>query len=117
MERINRDYIKKQLADQIAGEMDDLEGSGTLMSVLGYLTDDDLWANLSKEKRDMVDQKIQDIKTVPITYFQIKEGPGWAQYCDVTGGNHYALKERGEPDDSEIFRIQRKHARELGLIK
>lgn len=116
METINRDYIKKQLEDQIGGEIDDIDGSGTLQAILSGLTDDELWQYLSKEKREAIDQEIRDRECVPITYFQIKEGPGWSRYCDVTGGNHYALNEGFEPKDSEVFRIQRKHARKLGFI-
>lgn len=55
-------------------------------------------------------------ETVPVTFYAIKNKCGWSRYCDVTGGNHYAINEGYDPDDREIFDIEISHARELGLI-
>ena len=59
-------------------------------------------------------QKQEEI--VPVTFYTIKNKCGWSKYCDVTGGNHYAINEGFNPDDREIFDVKISHARELGLI-
>lgn len=56
-------------------------------------------------------------KNIPITFFQIKNNIGWSKWCDVTGGNHYALNEGYSPSDSEVFYCTRSQAIELGIIK
>ena len=54
--------------------------------------------------------------TIPITFGLIKAKCGWSEFCDVTGGNHYAINEGWEPCDREIIDVKIKHAKELGLI-
>lgn len=108
---INREYIKGVLKEQI------IDSQTNLDEVLSCLDDDMLWKNLSDENKKMIDKMMDDDKTVPITYYQIREQVGWSQYCDVTGGNHYALNEGYSPADHEVFHVKKKHARELGLIK
>jgi hypothetical protein len=63
----------------------------------------------------VLDEKKEEEKTVPITLAIIKAICGWSKFCDVTGGNHYALKEFGI-SDREIFDVKESHAKELNLI-
>lgn len=58
----------------------------------------------------------QEEKTLPITLGLIKATCGWGAYCDVTGGNHWALNE-WSVDDTEIFNVKESHAKTLGIIK
>lgn len=59
---------------------------------------------------------IDNNQTIPITYYQIKSGCGWSKWCDVTGGNHYSIKEFGEFENSHLFYATKKQAKELRLI-
>jgi hypothetical protein len=74
----------------------------------------ELWEN------DWISEYLEPVQekeeTVPVTFYSIKNKCGWSRYCDVTGGNHYALNEGYAPDDRDIFDIKISHARELGLI-
>ena len=58
---------------------------------------------------------IEPEKTYPVTFFSIVNSCGWSEFCDVTGGNHYAVKEFGI-EDREIFDVKESHAKRLGLI-
>ena len=60
---------------------------------------------------------IKDEVKIPVTYGLIKNSVGWSRFCDVTGGNHYAMKEYGELEDNAILDVKKSHARELGFIK
>ena len=53
-------------------------------------------------------------KKIPITFYQIKK-VGWSKFCDVTGGNHYAINEGYSPEDSEIFYITEEQAKQLNF--
>jgi len=48
-------------------------------------------------KKEIVEEKI------PITYGTIKNTCGWSKWCDITNGNHYAINEWGDFEDSYIF--------------
>jgi hypothetical protein len=113
--KIERDKVKDFLSKQIIKELDE-NNHKTLNQVLAYLDNENLWECLAEENREDLWKSIKDEETVPITFFQIKNGPGWSKYCDVAGGNHYAISEGYNPNDREIFDVKRKHARELGLI-
>lgn len=52
-------------------------------------------------------------KIIPVTYGMIKATCGWNKFCDVTGGNHYEIKEFGHPSDSEIYHVTKKQYEEL----
>lgn len=54
-------------------------------------------------------------ETVPITLGHIKRTCGWSKFCDVTGGNHYMLKE-WSVSDREVFDVKISHAKQLNLI-
>lgn len=54
-------------------------------------------------------------ETIPITYGLIKNTCGWSRYCDVTGDNHYAVKEY-DIGDKEVFDVKVSHAKELGIL-
>jgi hypothetical protein len=110
-----RDKMMDILSGQIVSELDD-NNYETLNYVMAHLNDEDLLRCLSKENVRVIERLIEDEETVPITFFQIMNGPGWSSYCDVTGGNHYAINEGYSPSDREIFDVKRKHARQLGLI-
>lgn len=62
-------------------------------------------------KNDLIDNE-----TIPITFGLIRAKCGWGEFCDVTGGNHWAINEGWEPSDREIIDVKIKHAKELGLI-
>lgn len=55
-------------------------------------------------------------KTIPITYGLIKATCGWSRWCDVTDGNHYAIKEWGEFEPGETFYITESQAKQLNFI-
>ncbi len=61
--------------------------------------------------------KAEPIKedTIPVTYGMIKNSCGWSEFCDVTGNNHYAVKEFGM-SDREIFEVKMTDAKKLKLI-
>tara|TARA_R110000796_G_scaffold126793_3_gene241772 strand:+ start:1533 stop:1853 length:321 start_codon:yes stop_codon:yes gene_type:complete len=61
-------------------------------------------------------KEVDEAKDIPVTYFQIKHGPEWSKWCDVVGGNVYAISEGYEPDDSELFYITNSQARKLKFI-
>ena len=64
---------------------------------------------------DLEKEEVEE-ELVPITFYQIKNGPGWSIWCDVTGGNHYALNEGYSPKDTEIFYTTISNAKELRLV-
>ena len=47
----------------------------------------------------------QTEEKVTITYSLIKATVGWSRFCDITGFNHYAINEFGEPSPRETFDI------------
>jgi hypothetical protein len=55
--------------------------------------------------------------TIPITYALIKHSVGWKRFCEVTGYNHYNIKEYGEPEPSRLYDVTETEAKELGFIK
>tara|TARA_R110000737_G_scaffold213289_3_gene230423 strand:- start:712 stop:1032 length:321 start_codon:yes stop_codon:yes gene_type:complete len=91
--------------------------AGSQYGAFAYYSDDaamdcDLYLITIKEPKDT-----KEPEDVPITYFQIKNGPGWSEWCDVTGGNHYAINEGYSPEDRELFYITESQARKLKFIK
>lgn len=56
-------------------------------------------------------------KTIKIPYSWIKYNCGWSKYCDITGSNHYAIKEYGEPDEDEYYEVTLTEAKQLGYIR
>ena len=75
----------------------------------------------NSEKEDeyieSLNPQTKEEKDIPVTFFQIKNNIGWSEWCNVTGGNHYALNEGYSPSDSEVFYCTRSQAIELGIIK
>lgn len=57
----------------------------------------------------------EESKNIPVTYSYIKRNIGWSKFCDVTGGNHYAINEWGDYPDNEIFRVTESQAEKLGI--
>lgn len=55
-------------------------------------------------------------KEIPITYGLIKATCGWSEFCDVTGGNHYAINEWGDFEDREVSYITESQAKQLNFI-
>ena len=111
---VNRDRVKRDLINQIFNDCQ--SGNQELLNkIISDLSDDEMWEFLSNENKDIIYDDIDDETTIPITFYQIKT-VGWSRYCDVTGGNHYAINEGYDPDDREIFNIKKKHAKELGFI-
>lgn len=54
-------------------------------------------------------------KDVPVLFYTIKNKIGWGKWCDVTGGNHWALNEGYSPSDNEVFYCTQSQAEELGI--
>jgi len=54
--------------------------------------------------------------TIPVTLATIKLTCGWSKFCDVTGSNHYMLKEF-QVEDSKVFYVKEFHAKKLGLAR
>lgn len=61
-------------------------------------------------------QEPQEEKTIPITYGLIKATCGWSKWCDITGGNHYAINEWGDYPANEVFYITEAQAKKLNFI-
>ena len=58
---------------------------------------------------------IEKEEIINVPYFWIKNNIGWSEFCDITGGNHYAIKEFGEPRwDLEVTMSE---AKKIGYIK
>lgn len=67
-----------------------------------------------KKAKKLEEQKREE-EEIPFTLGSIKAICGWGKFCDVTGGNHYMLKEF-TVEGIEVFYVKRKHAKQLGLI-
>lgn len=80
----------------------------------------DICTKICEETGDWNIPKVNIIEeveaTIPVTLATIKNTCGWSDFCDVTGANHYALKE-WTIEDSEIFNVKISHAKELKLIR
>lgn len=61
------------------------------------------------------EEKVEE-KEIPITYGLIKATCGWSRFCDVTGGNHYAINEFGDYEANEVFYITESQAKQLKFI-
>jgi hypothetical protein len=61
---------------------------------------------------ELFEETEEEQQKIPITFYQIKK-VGWGRYCDVTGGNHYAINEGFNPKDSDIFYITEEQAKKL----
>lgn len=57
----------------------------------------------------------EEEKDVPVLFYTIKNKIGWGKWCDVTGGNHYALNEGYSPDMNEVFYCTKSQAEELEI--
>ena len=64
---------------------------------------------------DLLEEVKQEEKDIPVLFHTIKNKIGWGKWCDVTGGNHYALNEGYSPDDTDVFYCTKSQAEELGL--
>lgn len=64
----------------------------------------------------IVNNDLIDNEIIPITFGLIKAKCGWSEFCDVTGGNHYAINEGWNPSDRDIIDVKMVHAKKLGLI-
>lgn len=69
-----------------------------------------------KSVKDVIEKALEEEKTIPVTYGIIKARVGWSRFCDVTGGNHYAINDHGEPNDRQLYEVTLKHAKKLGII-
>ncbi len=111
-ERLELAFAYNQLPSiiELLGELlpiiEDHEESRVLREKLEVIVDEINYAPEIKNKEE---------KTIPITLWQIKATCGWSKYCDITGGNHYALKE-WSVSDSEVYNVKESHAKQLGII-
>lgn len=60
--------------------------------------------------------QLKEEKEIPITYGLIKATCGWSRFCDITGGNHYAVNEFGDYEANEVFYITESQAKQLNFI-
>lgn len=58
----------------------------------------------------------EEEENIPILFYTIKNKIGWGKWCDVTGGNHYALNEGYSPSDNEVFYCTESQAKKLDII-
>lgn len=59
---------------------------------------------------------IEEEKDVPVLFYTIKNKIGWSKWCDVVGGNHYAINEGYNPNDREVFYCTNSQAEELNIL-
>lgn len=62
------------------------------------------------------DSKPEEQRNIPVLFFTIKNDIGWSKWCDITGGNHYALNEGYCPNLNEVFYCTKSQAEQLGVI-
>lgn len=96
-----QEYAKSQMERAYFEGQND---SGEFDKVKGFET----WYKETYEKKELEE-------TIDIAYSWIKKKCGWSKFCDVTGGNHYAIKEFGEPYQTS-FEVTISQAEELGYL-
>lgn len=57
---------------------------------------------------------IEKEEIINVPYFWIKNNIGWYKFCDITGGNQYAIKEFGEP--TWDLEVSISNAKRIGYI-
>ena len=57
----------------------------------------------------------EEEKDVPVLFYTIKNIIGWGKWCDVTGGNHYALHEGFSPKNADVFYCTKSQAEKLKI--
>lgn len=57
----------------------------------------------------------EEKRDIPVTYSYIKRNIGWSEFCDIAGGNYYAIREFGDYEDSAIFYITESQANKLKI--
>lgn len=62
------------------------------------------------------DSEPEEEKDIPVLFFTIKNDIGWSEWCDITGGNHYALNEGYSPSLNEVFYCTKSQAEQLGIL-
>ena len=58
---------------------------------------------------------IEKEEIVEVPYYWIKNNIGWCEFCDITGGNHYAIKEFGEP--TWDLEVSISDAKKMGYVR
>jgi hypothetical protein len=58
---------------------------------------------------------IEKEEIINVPYFWIKNNIGWYKFCDITGGNHYAINEFGEP--TWDLEVSISDAKKMGYIR
>ena len=61
------------------------------------------------------DIEVEEEKDIPVLFYTIKNKIGWSRWCDVVGGNHYAISEGFRIDDNEVFYCTKSQAENLNL--
>ena len=109
MKLIRKDFelTDKLTLDEFRAIIDDYESEGATHIELSYQEHDYPFIALYAEK--------DEPKDVPVLFYTIKNKITWSEWCDVVGGNHYALSEGLAPSDNEIFYCTKSQAEELGL--
>lgn len=72
--------------------------------------------SIATEISDYLESLKVEEETIPVTIATIKNTCGWSRYCDVTGKNHYMLKE-WDVSGREIQDVKLSHAKDLGLCQ
>lgn len=57
---------------------------------------------------------IEKEEIINVPYFWIKNNIGWSEFCNITGGNQYAIKEFGEP--TWDLEVSISNAKRIGYI-
>jgi hypothetical protein len=95
----------------------DIDVKGAIFDFCSWFDDslDDSWIGDLDDWFENKYNKPEIEETIPVTLGIIRNKCGWNEYCDVTGSNHYMLKEF-TVSDREIFDVKVSHAKLLNLI-
>tara|TARA_R110000772_G_scaffold78161_1_gene167715 strand:+ start:743 stop:1075 length:333 start_codon:yes stop_codon:yes gene_type:complete len=98
----------KYTIEEFRAIIDSYESEGATHLKLSYRDYGNPIINLYEEQKEQP-------KDVPVLYYTIKNTIGWSRWCDVTGGNHYALNEGYYPSDREVLYCTKDQAKDLGI--
>lgn len=72
-----------------------------------------LYKFLQENQELLVKPEAEEETIIPVTYASIKNTVGWARFCEVTGGNRFAINQYGDFDMSHIFYITKTQFKQL----
>lgn len=103
--------MKKSLEDKLrdafkAGRLKGLHGDNYFDAPL----DEDEYIESLKKSKELIEDKVS------FTYSFLRRKIDWAQFCDLTGIDYYAIRNGFELKDSEIFYITESQAKKYNLL-